>query len=157
MGQIWLFWKLAHISQTASCREKISLILTPRGRKRVLIQLRDLFFKFQVHTLMLQCWNLAHVSETAAHRVKISSPWGRKRVYLQLWNLCKWPSSISKNGNFEIPACRAKTSSISTPLGKRVYIQFPNLELCLSFSKFCFLVIIASLCTVEINYVAAAF
>ncbi len=42
-AQIWQFCKLANISETAAGRVKISSILTPWGRKRLFVQVQELW------------------------------------------------------------------------------------------------------------------
>ncbi len=91
-AQIWQFWKLACISETAARRAKMSSISTPCGRKRVYVQLLGLWPLAKFHAQIWQFWKLFRISETAARRAKISStstPSGRKRVYVQLLEL--WP------------------------------------------------------------------
>ncbi len=58
----------------------------------------------------------------------ISTPWGRKRVYVQLWLMAKFHAQIWQFWKSpyisETAACRANTSSISTLWDrKRVYVQ----------------------------------
>ena len=62
----------------------------------------------------------------------ISTPWGRKRLYVQLSEVCHLPCFMPKYGNLKKLACisettarRVKISSISTILGrKRICVQF---------------------------------
>ncbi len=88
--QTWQFWKSAHIPERAARRVKISSISTDWGRKCPNVQLLGLWPMAKFHAQIWQFWKSTHISKTAAHRVKISSnPWGRKRVYVKLWQMTK--------------------------------------------------------------------
>ena len=131
-AQIWQFWKSAHISETAARRAKISSISTPWGRKRVYVQLLELWPMAKFHTQIWQFWKLACISETAARRAKISSisaTWGRKRLYVQLLELWQMAKFHAQKWQFwksarisETAAHRVKISSISTPEVEMEYI-----------------------------------
>ncbi len=78
-------------------------------------------------------WLCARISETAARRAKISSistPWGRKRLYVQLlalWPMAKFHAQIWQFWKLarisETAASRAKISSISTPEVEMEYMS----------------------------------
>ncbi len=78
---------------------------------------------------------MARISETAAHRAKltsISSPWGRKREYVQLlalWPMAKFHAQIWQFLEIsETAGHRVKISLILTPWGgERIYAQLLEL------------------------------
>ncbi len=133
-AQIWKFWKLVRISETAARRAKISSISTPCGRKRTYVQLLKLWLLLE-YAEIWQCWNLASISESAVHRVRMSSnlsPWGKQSIcatagtlangqackfHAQIWQF--WKSAIIS----KTAAHRAIICSISTSWDrKRVYV-----------------------------------
>ncbi len=53
-AQIWQFWKMAYISETAARGAKISSISTLRGRKRIYVQLLELWPLAKFHAQIWQ-------------------------------------------------------------------------------------------------------
>ncbi len=77
-AQIWQFWKMANISETAARRAKISSISNPWGRKRVYVQLLDVLSLAKFHGQLWQFWKSVCISETTARRAKkaqFRTPW----------------------------------------------------------------------------------
>ncbi len=82
---------MASISETAAHRAKISSISTPCGRKRIYVQLLELWPLAKFYAQLWQV-RMASILKNAACRAKISSiftPWGRNKLYVQL--LALWP------------------------------------------------------------------
>ncbi len=108
---------------------KNKLNFDPRGRKRVYVQLLELWPMAKCYAQIWKSnWKSASFLETAARWTKISSislPWDRQRVYVQLlgdWSMAKYMPTAAGH--------RAKVSSISTPeVKKGVYMNVYLLEL----------------------------
>ncbi len=128
-AQIWQFWKLPSISQTAAHLPKLSSVSTPFGKKESTRATSGRLANGQ-----LSCPNMAifengpGILETAARGAKISSiatPC-RKRVYVQLlkiWPMTKFHAQIWqfwKSASIsETAARRAKINSNLTPWGRK--------------------------------------
>ena len=123
-AQIWQFWKLARISETAARRANISSISTPWGRRRVCATSK-------IHAQNRPWSRKPLLVEQKAKITSILTPWGRMNVHVQileLWPLAKFHGQIRQFWKLarisETAARRAKISSISTPWGRRrVYVQ----------------------------------
>ena len=92
--QIRQFWKWARISETTVCRAKTSSISTPWGRKRVYVQLLELWPMVKFHAQIWQFWKLPIPWSENKFNV---DPSGVERESMQLLYLCQWPRFMSEN------------------------------------------------------------
>ena len=118
-------WKSASISETAAHKVKISSISTLWDRKTVYVLLLELWpidkFHVQIRQFLKIGPYLRNCCPYSENQLNFDLL-GRKRLYIQIFNFCQWPSFHAQIWQFwksarisEMAACRAKINSISNP------------------------------------------